>query len=136
MGAKIVFRDDLDVLVSGASMQLVLDAEVGEVDRLIEVRQVMFARPLFDFAGVPIRSPVAVRPAAIRLLQPLLVLALELLLEHDAMDLRALFAQAFLFAQIGTIKLDIVRQFTGAADAVVEGLLASIVAVRRWASGR
>ena len=61
VGAAIVLGDDLDVLVTVASVQLVLDAEVGEVDALVEVRQVVFARPLFDLARVPIRSSVAVR---------------------------------------------------------------------------
>src|SRR5258705_1823971 len=91
VGAAIVFGDHLDVFVMVASVQLVLDTEVGEVDRLIEVRQVVFAGPGFDFSGVSIRSPVAVWPPAIRLLQPLLVLALELVLENDAADVPALF---------------------------------------------
>ena len=65
MGAAIMLSDHFDILVTIASLQFVLDAEVREVDRLIEVRQVVFARPFFDFSGVPIRSSVAVRPAAI-----------------------------------------------------------------------
>src|SRR5438034_9750566 len=109
-----------------ATTQLVFDAEVREVDRLIEVRQVVFARPFFDVASVAIRSSVAVRPAAIRLLKPLLILAFELVVEDDAMDLRALLAEPFLLAQIGAIKLDVVRQLTRPADTIVEGLLLCI----------
>src|SRR6185503_9829127 len=90
VGAAIVFRDHLDILMMVAAVQLVLEAEVREVDRLIEVGQVVFVRPPFDFVPVAIRSSVAVGPAAIGLLEPLLILALELLFEHDAPNLRAL----------------------------------------------
>lgn len=60
-----------------ASLELVFDAYVWKVDRLLEVRQIVFVRPRLDFAGVPIRSAVAIWPTAIRPLQPLLVLAPE-----------------------------------------------------------
>ena len=50
MGAAIVLGDDLDVLVTVAPVQFVLDAEVGEVDAVVEVRQVVLARPAFDLA--------------------------------------------------------------------------------------
>jgi hypothetical protein len=94
VGAAIVLRDDFDVLVAVASVELVLDAEVREVDVVIEVRQVVFAGPFFDFRRVAIRSPVAVGSAAIVLLEPRLILALELLIEDHPMDVRALLAQA------------------------------------------
>ncbi len=38
MGAAVVLREQLDVLVEFAPIDLVLDAAVGEVDLLIEVR--------------------------------------------------------------------------------------------------
>ena len=45
MGAAIVRRDDLDVLALPAAIRLlVLDADVGEVDLVIEVRQVVLVR--------------------------------------------------------------------------------------------
>src|SRR5437667_3175273 len=127
--AAIMFGDDFDVLMMVASVQFVLDAEVREVDRLIEVRQVVFARPAVNLVRVAIRSSVAVGPAAIVLLQPFLILALELLLENNPMDLRALLAQAFLLAQIGAIELNVMRQLTRPAHVLVEGLLASIVTI-------
>ena len=99
------------------------------MDRLIEVRQVTLAGPGFDISGVPIRSPVTVWPPAICLLQPLLVLALEFVLEDDAADVRALFPKTLLFTQVRAIELDVVRQLSGPAHAGVEGLLARIVAV-------
>jgi hypothetical protein len=110
VGAAIVLRDDFDVLVAVASVELVLDAEVREVDVVIEVRQVVFAGPFFDFRRVAIRSPVAVGSAAIVLLEPRLILALELLIEDHPMDVRALLAQAFLLAEIGAIELSVMGQ--------------------------
>ena len=58
------------------------------------------------------------------LLQPLLVLALELVLEDDATDVRALLAKPLLVAQVGAIELGVVRQLARPADAGVERLLA------------
>jgi len=129
MRAPIVFGDDLDVLVTVPSVQHVLDPEVGEVDALIEGREVMIAGPFLDLARVAIRSAVAVGSAAIVLLQPLLVLAFELLLEHDTADVSALFAEPFLLAQECGIQLRVVRQLARPADAFVEGLLAVILTV-------
>jgi hypothetical protein len=109
MGAAIVLGDDLDIFVMVASVQLVFDAEVREVDRLVEVRQVVFVCPRFNLASVPIRSTVAVWPAAIRLLQPSLVLALELLFEHYPMDVCTGVTETLLLAKVGAINLNVVR---------------------------
>jgi len=75
--AAIVLGDDFDVPMMVAAVELLLDPEVGKVDALVEVGQVVRARPFFDLVLVAIGSPVAVRPAAIVLLQPFLVLALS-----------------------------------------------------------
>jgi hypothetical protein len=77
MGAAIVLGDHLDILVTLAPVQFVLDAEVGEADAVVEVRQVVLTRPAFDLAGIAIGSSVTVWPAAITLLEPLLILALS-----------------------------------------------------------
>src|SRR5262245_62672908 len=103
MRTSVVFGHDLDVFVALASLPLVLNTEVGKVDALVEVRQVMLARPLLDLALVPIGSAVAVGAAAVVLLQPLLVLALQLLFEDDATHFSALLAQPFLLAQVSAI---------------------------------
>ena len=60
MGAAVVLREQLDVLVVFAPVDLVLDAVVGEVDLAVEVRQVVFARPVADLVLVAVRSAVAV----------------------------------------------------------------------------
>jgi hypothetical protein len=64
--------------------------------------------PAFDLAGIAIGSSIAVCPTAVPLLQPLLILALELAFEHDAPNLRALIAEPFVFAPVGAIELDVV----------------------------
>jgi hypothetical protein len=129
MLAAIVFRDHFDVLVPVASLELVFDAEVRKVDRLVEVRQIVFARPRLDFVGVPIRSPVAIRPTTIRLLQPLLVLALKFLLEDHAMDLRTGVTETLFLVNVGAIHLDVMRQLTRPAHAGLKRLLAIRMAI-------
>ena len=100
MAAAVVIRDHLDVFVTVSPIELVLEAEIGKMDRLVEVRQVVLARPLLDFARVPVRSPVTVRTAAVVLLEPLLVLALEIVLQDDATDVRAFLAKPLLGTQV------------------------------------
>ncbi len=129
MGAAVVLGDDLDILMTLASVQFVLDPEVGKANAVIEVRQVVLTRPAFDLVAIAIGSSIAVWPAAVPLLEPLLILALELVVEDDAPNLRALVAEPFLFSQVSAIELDVVRQLTRPADAGVEGLLPHIVAV-------
>jgi hypothetical protein len=86
-------------------------------------------RPAFDLVAIPIGSSIAIRPAAVAFLKPLLILALELAVEDDAPNLRALVAEPFVFPNVGAIELDVVRQLTRPADAGVVGLLPRIVAV-------
>ena len=100
---------DLDVFVPVAPVELVLDAEIRKMNRLVEVRQVVFARPLFDLASVAIGSSVAVGASAIVLLQPLLILPLKLVVEDDAADVGALVTKPRLFVQVRAIQLDVVR---------------------------
>jgi len=127
--APIVLCDDLQVLVVLAPVQLVFEPDVREMDLLIEVRQVVLVRPAFDLSRVPIRSAVAVRPPTIRLLQPFLILALELRLEDDAPNVGALLPEALFFAQVGAVHLDVVRELARATDACVERLLTAILTV-------
>ena len=128
MGTAVVVRDHFDVFVTVTPIELVLKPEIGEVDRLVEVREVVLVRPGFDLARVAIRSPVAVWPAAVVLLEPLLVLPLEVVLEHDATDVRALLAKPLLGAQVRAIERGVMRQFPRPADPCVE-LLMALVAV-------
>jgi hypothetical protein len=84
MSAAVMRREQLDVLVVFAAVNLVLDAVVGEVHLAIEVRQVVLARPIADLVLAAVGSSVAVRSVAVVVLQELLVLTLQVLLEGDA----------------------------------------------------
>jgi hypothetical protein len=81
-----MLRRHLDVPVSQPAIQLVLDAQVEDVDLVVEVGQVMFLRPLADCFGRPIGVALVVATVAIALVEPLLVLTLELVVEDDPID--------------------------------------------------
>jgi len=129
MGAPIVFGDHLHVLMMVPSIQLVLDAEVREVHALIEIRQVVFVRPPFDLVLVTVGSSIAVRSPAIPFLKPFLILTLEFVIEDDAMDVGALFAQPLFFAKVGAIQMGIMRQLPRSTDVRVERLRPLVIPV-------
>src|SRR6185436_19262701 len=86
----IVRRRDLDVLSVAAPVRpLVLDAKVRKLHALFEHGQLAFPGPLRDLVACPRRASVAVLPVTIPLLQEALVVALELVVEDDACDARA-----------------------------------------------
>ena len=105
MGSSVVRSDDLNVYVKISPIELVLDSQVGEMNALIEVRQVVLARPVLDLVRGSIRPAVAVRAIPIALLEEALVVAFELLLENDTADLRALVSQARLFGPVRAVDL-------------------------------
>ena len=74
-------REQFDVLVKFPAIHLVLDSVVGEVHLVVEVRQIVLARPVADLVLVAARSAVAVRAVAVVVLQELLVLALQVVFE-------------------------------------------------------
>jgi hypothetical protein len=128
MAAAVVLRDHFDVFVTVTPIELVLETEIGKMNRLVEVRQVVFARPFLDFSRVPIGSTVAVWAAAVVFLEKALVLSLQIVLQYHAPDLRALLAQTFLGTQVGAIERGVVRQLAGPADPGAE-LLVTLAAV-------
>jgi hypothetical protein len=132
MSAAVVRREQLDILVLLAAVDLVLDAVVREVHLTIEVRQVVLACPIADFVFAAVRSSVAVCSASVVILQEFLVLPLEVLLENDAADLeiRMLVSEArFLLAE-RRVEIRIVVNLAGATDAGVECLLSPAVALQ------
>src|SRR5438046_568007 len=92
------------------------------MDLFIEVGQVVFASPLAHLLLVTVGMSVVVVAAAIPFVQPALVLALELVVQHHALDRRAAVVQALRFALVGAIDLEVVFQFPLASQAVVERL--------------
>jgi hypothetical protein len=69
------------------------------------VRQVVFASPSCDLLRLPVRSSVAILPAAITLVQEPLVIAFEFAVEYDAVHSTAPFAEALFGAQVGAVDL-------------------------------
>ena len=93
MGATVVQRLDLDVERAEVPVAvLVFDARVGKLDVAVVVRELVLDGPTMDLFRGSIRSAVAVRLAAIALLQELLILALQLVVEDDATDEGAVLA--------------------------------------------
>jgi hypothetical protein len=98
-----------------AAIDLVLDAKVREVDAIVEVRQLMFGRPAADLLFGPVRSSIALGPVAIVILQELLILPLQILFKHDALDIDVvvLVSQTGVFFAIRGIQVGVVIQFVG-----------------------
>jgi hypothetical protein len=88
VGAAIVRREQLDVLTELPAIDFVLDAVVGEVHMVVEVRQIVFARPVSDLVLVATGPAVTVGAVSVVLLQELLVFALQVLFENDTPDLK------------------------------------------------
>ena len=80
-------REQFHVLMELPAIHLVLDPVVGEMNVVIEVRQIVFARPVPDLVLVAARPAVAIRAVAVVVLQELLVVPLQVLLENDASNL-------------------------------------------------
>jgi len=88
--AAVVGGENFNVLVTVAAVEIVFDPEIGKVHPGVEVRQVVFTRPVFDLALVTIGPAVAVRVVAVVLLEKLLILAPQITFEDYAFDLGAL----------------------------------------------
>jgi len=99
-----VERSDVAVAV------LVLDARVGKLDVTIVVREFVLDGPTVNLLRGSIGSAVAVRFATIALLQELLVLALQLVIEHDAADEGTVFAEALGILEISAVDLPVMHQ--------------------------
>jgi hypothetical protein len=127
VGSSIVDGHDLDILAIATPVVLPkFDAQVGEVDLLVEVREVMFERPSLNLPFVAIRVSVVVFPLPIALVEPLLVLPLELVVQDDALDVRIACVEPLGDGQIGGIDLGVVFALALAFEARVE-LLANIL---------
>src|SRR5207253_2063738 len=126
----IVHRENLDIFMAATAVELlVLNAQVGEMHMVVEVRQVVLERPLFDLARVAVWMAVVVVVVSIALVQPLLVLALHLVVEDDPVDLDVADFQTLGDAQIGLVDLHVVFELALAFEASVELLTGIAVAV-------
>lgn len=131
VSASIVQGDDLDVTVIPASVRLlVLDAQVGKMHLFVEIWKVMITRPQLNFFRVAIRRSVRIVPITIAFMQPALIVALEFVVEDDAVDACAALCEPLRFAKVGAIDLGIVFHFARLPKARVELLLAVTSAVQ------
>ena len=114
MSAAIVRRDDLDVLSAPPAVGLlILDARVRKMHLLIEVRQVVFTRPFANLVWRSIGASVAVIVVFVALVQPALILSLELVIQHDVIHTRAALQEPRLCLFVGAIDLGVVLQLSG-----------------------
>ena len=89
MRTAIVCRDDLDVLMIFPTVKLpIFDAQIRKMDLVVEVRQLVLVGPFPDLVIGPIGVAVVVLAVTITLMEPALVLTLELVIEHDPFDPR------------------------------------------------
>jgi hypothetical protein len=118
-----VRRDDFNVLDPAPAVAVVVfDPHIREMHLVVVVRQAVLSRPpghLLVFAGGP---SVTVWSVAIALLQELLVLALQLVVEHHPMDVRAVIPEALRGATIGPIDRGVVRQLARLLEPGVKSL--------------
>src|SRR6185436_15182808 len=102
---------------------LVLDPQIRKMDLFIEIRQLVFGRPFFNFSNLPMRATIEVFALSVALVQPPLVLALQVVVQEDAVDTCAAFAEAICDSQVGLINLRVVFELTSAFDTRIELLI-------------
>ena len=78
--------------------------------------------PIGRRSGKDLRASPWPTAVAISFLQKLLILALQLIVQKDAVNVRAFVAQTLGLLQVRSIDLGVVRQLARLVDAMVEGL--------------
>jgi len=123
MRAPVVERCDLDVLdVPPAVGPLVFKAQIRKVDVAVEERQVVLMRPLFDLSRIAVRTAVGVRSIAVAIVEELLVFALQLVVENDAMNPYVVLLKPICSPEIRGIQLSVMREFTRTRVSRIERL--------------
>ena len=132
MGTPVVRCHDLDVLVVPAAVGLhVLDAQVREMHLVVEIREVLFGGPRLNLLLRPFWVAVVVVVVPVVLVEPALVVALQLVVEDDALDVGPALAEPLLGLLVGAVDLQVVLAFARADEAGVEGLAAFSDSVSR-----
>jgi hypothetical protein len=126
----IVDGQHLHVFMAAAAIEfLAFDAQVGKVHVLVEVRQVVLERPLRNLLRVAIGVAIVVVAIAIPLVQPSLVLTLELVVEDDAIDADAPLGQALRLALVCGVDLRVVFELARAFETRIKRLGRFVVAI-------
>jgi hypothetical protein len=130
VSAAIVLGHHVNIIVVQAPVRLlVLDPQIREVHLAVEVRQVVVGRPVADLFRSAIGVAVVVAAFPVALVQPALIVALELVVEDDAVDACAAGLQALRLALVGAIDLQVVFEFALAFDTVLERLPPILIAI-------
>jgi hypothetical protein len=130
MGPAVVRGNYLDVLVIPAPIRfLVFDPHIREMDLVVEVRQVVFIRPFTNLRCRPIGMAVVVVVVLVALVEPTLILALELVVEDDTFDVDAALEEPHLRVFVRAIDVEVVLEFPCTHQARVERLMRLVVAV-------
>jgi len=117
MSAAIVDGHDLDILVAHSPVELhVLDTQIWKVDLVVEVRQVVVRGPLLDLVCGAIRVSVMVITVPVALVQPSLIVALELVVEDDAFDACVPLGKASRGIDVGVVDLHVVFELAFAFE--------------------
>ncbi len=128
--AAIVLGDDLDIFMPRLAIAVSkFDAHIGEVDLVVEVGQTVPACPLPNLVLASIRMTAAICAVPITLMEPALVLPLELVVEDDAFDVRATVLETCCSPFVRPIDLDVVCELPLAFDAMPEGLAVTLIAI-------
>jgi hypothetical protein len=110
VGATIVAGHDLEILMTRTAVAVfVLDTGIREPYVPIVVRKLVFPRPPRNLFGLAVRPAVTVFLATIALVEESLIVALQLVVEDDALNSTALFAETLLRALVSAIDVRIVR---------------------------
>jgi len=116
-------RENLDVLdVPSPIGRLIFDLEIGKLDVIVEDGKVMCLRPVRDLVRLSGGSAIRIRAVAIGLLEKLLVGAFQLVVEHDAVDARAVRVQPIGAAEIRPVEVRVMRQLACLHGVGVVGL--------------
>jgi hypothetical protein len=99
------------------------------VDLVIEVRQVVLVRPIANLIRRSIRMAVVVVMVLVAFVKPALVLALQLVVEDDALDVRPAVQETVLSLFVRAIDLKVMFEFPFAPQARVERLRVLVIVI-------
>ena len=85
---------------------------------LVVAWKLVLPRPFLDLQRIAVRSAIAIVTISVSFLQELLVLALQVVFEDDAVNVRALVTEAFGFLHVGAIELRVMLQLAWLLDAL------------------
>lgn len=131
MRTSIVDRHDFDILVIAAPVELlVFDAQIRKMHLLVEVWEVVVVGPFLDLMWLAIGPSIGVVAVGIPLVQPMLILMLELVIQNDAVDVGLALSELLRFAKVRLVDLRVVFDLAGLDQPRIELLAVLLIAVR------